>query len=86
MIYIYDLYVLHAICSTYDQSKGEDTRELQSRMVAPQKKFSNKNWFNNCMHHCAVRDLKNEACLTADIISDIMKQEEKVNQAKRVWI
>ena len=36
------------------------------------------------MHHCAVRDLKNEACLTADIISDIMKQEEKVNQAKRV--
>ena len=40
------------------------------------------------MHYvyCVVRDFKNEACLTANIISDIMKQEEMVNQAKRVWI
>ena len=37
------------------------------------------------MHYCAVRDFTNEACFTADIISDIMNQEEKVNQAKRVW-
>ena len=26
------------MCWTYDKSKGEDTRELQSRMVSP------KNW------------------------------------------
>ena len=28
-----DLYVINAICQTHDQSKGGDTRELQSRMV-----------------------------------------------------
>ena len=33
-----DLYVIHSMCYTYDKSKGGDTRELQSRMVPPQKK------------------------------------------------
>ena len=28
------------MCYTYDKSKGGDTRELQSRMVPPQKKLS----------------------------------------------
>ena len=30
------LYVIHATCYTYDQSKGGDTRELQSRVVPSQ--------------------------------------------------
>ena len=32
MLYCRLIYI-HAICWTYDQSKGGDTRELQSRMV-----------------------------------------------------
>ena len=40
------------------------------------------------MHYCTVRDLKkrNVSNSKADIISDIMKQEEKVIQAKHTWI
>ena len=40
------------------------------------------------MHYYAVRDLKKRSLSysMADIISDIMKQEEKVIQAKHAWI
>ena len=37
MLYCRLIYVLHSMCYTYDKSKGGDTRELQSRMVPPQK-------------------------------------------------
>ena len=41
ILYI-DLHVIHAICLTYYQRKGGDTRELQSRMVPSQ-----NNWIES---------------------------------------
>ena len=51
------------MCYTYDKSKGGDTRELQSRMVPPQKTGSSHlkcvhTWHGGCLLICVRRRVR----------------------------
>ena len=61
------------MCYTYDKSKGGDTRELQSRMVPPQKTGSS---------HLNLRQiLGKNSCSTKEQDQLITMEEDAANEA-----